>query len=196
MKDGRKACGVVISVTWLHVRPSHELQNGYVTSVGRPKNHNTDHAAEWRHRGGTPSRNVKIVPVGCLSATRVSSAIWTRRFRTDSEQFQVNPRQSSDFGVFMTFHTDEAVCTPSALMFHLIVFLFEFAVRGLLFGSVVLHWYRRHVTGVELSVRHSAAVDLGRNGSDEKTWTTVPSTQCQQRERTRTPRAGTWSYEA
>lgn len=32
------------------------------------------------------------------------------------------------------------------------------------FVSVVLHWYRRHVTVVELSVRHSAAVNLGRNG--------------------------------
>jgi len=32
------------------------------------------------------------------------------------------------------------------------------------FVSVVLHWYRRHVTVVELSVRLSAAVNLGRNG--------------------------------
>jgi len=49
-------------------------------------------------------------------------------------------------------------------MFHPTAFLFGFASRGLLFGSVVLHWYRRHVTGVELSVRHFAAVVLGRHG--------------------------------
>ena len=49
-------------------------------------------------------------------------------------------------------------------------------------GSSVLHWYRRYVIA-KLSVHHSAAVDLERSESDEKTWTTVPSTMRIKRER-------------
>ena len=44
-----------------------------------------------------------------------------------------------------------------------------------MFDSAVLLWDKRHVT-VKLFVRHSAAVDRERSGSDKKTWTTVLST--------------------
>ena len=39
----------------------------------------------------------------------------------------------------------------------------------------MLHWYKSYVIA-KLSVHHSAAVDLERNESGEKTWTPVPST--------------------
>ena len=66
--------------------------------------------------------------------------------------------------VVVEVDSEEAVSTAAVLMFHLTVFLFGLAVLGL------------HLASVESSVRHFAAVDLGRCGSDEKTWTTVPST--------------------
>ena len=102
---------------------------------------------------------------------------WCRRFRTDSEQFQVQQRQASECDAFVTSDAEEDVCTPPTLMFQLTVFQFglQSAVYPSFYGSVVLHWYRRHVT-VESSARRFAAVDLERSGSDEETWTTVRRT--------------------
>ena len=63
-------------------------------------------------------------------------------------------------------------CTASTLRFYLTVFLVWVYSARSVSGSAVLHWYRRHSTA-KLSVRHSAALDLERRESDEKTWTTV-----------------------
>ena len=57
---------------------------------------------------------------------------WCRRFRTDSEQFQVQQRQASECGAFMTSDAEEDVCTPSTLMFQLTVF--QFGMRELTRG--------------------------------------------------------------
>ena len=74
------------------------------------------------------------------------------------------------------------MCTASTLLFHLTVFLiWVFSARSVP-ASAVLHWYTRYVS-VQLSVRHSAAVDLERSGSDEKTWTTVPRTMRKKRKK-------------
>ena len=57
-------------------------------------------------------------------------ALRRRRFRTDSEQFPVKHRQAKEFYASMAPDAEEAVCTPSKLVFHLTVFLFgsQFAV--------------------------------------------------------------------
>ena len=75
----------------------------------------------------------------------------------------------------MTPDAKEAVCTASMLMLYLTVFFVWVDSARSVSVSAVLHWYRRCVTA-KLSVRHSAAVDLESRESDEKTWTTVPST--------------------
>ena len=72
-----------------------------------------------------------------------------------------------------------AFLTPDAeastLRFPLAVFFVWVNRTQSVSGSAVLHWYRRCVIA-KLSVRHSAAVDLERSESVEKTWTTVPCT--------------------
>ena len=97
----------------------------------------------------------KLVDVCLATLVHVRGASWCRRFRTDSEQFQVQQRQASDRAAVITSDTEDAVCTPSTLMFHLTVFLFRLqsAVYPSFVLSVVLHWYTRHVT-VESSARH------------------------------------------
>ena len=139
----------------------------------------TSHSAHLKARiEEALSRNVrtmpvrledKLVDVSLATPVHVRGESWCRRFRTDSEQLQVQQWQASDRDAVMTSDTEHAVCTPSTLMSHLTLFLIRLqsAVCPSFFVSVVLHWYRRHVT-VESSARHFAAVDLARSGSDDK----------------------------
>ena len=176
---------------WHQRAKDMKSKDGHPISSGKPRC-TTSHSAQLRARiEEVLSRNARTVPVRlkgklvdvCLATlVHKRGESWCRRFRTDSEQFQVQQWQASDRDAVMTSDAENDVSTPSTLMFHLTVFLFglQSAVHPSLFVLVVLHWYRRHVT-VESSARRFAAVDLGRSGSDDTIWTKW----------TRPPRAGT-----
>ena len=172
MNDGRNECEVLISGELPQRAKAMKSKDGHPTSSGKSKC-TTSHSAQLKARiEEALSRHVRTVPVRlegklvdvCLpTLVHVRGESWCRRFRTDSEQFQEQQRQASDRDAVMTSDTEDAVCTPSTLMSRLTVFLFRLqsAVYPSFFVSVVLHWYRRHVT-VEWSARHLAAGDLGR----------------------------------
>ena len=119
--------------------------------------HFTFHAAEGSHRGGAVKERAKpclydlrnrLEEVSLATLVHVRGESWCRRFRADSEQFQVQQRQASDCDEFMTSDAEDAVCTPSTLMFHLTVFLFGWqSVCASSFVAVVLHWCRRGYDG-------------------------------------------------
>ena len=101
--------------------------------------------------------------VGVCSATLVHTRgeSWCRRFRTDSEQFQMQRRQNSDCNAFTTSDVEEDVSSSSTWMSHSTVFLLGCRQLSILYFVLVT---------VESSARHFAAVDLERSGSDDKTW--------------------------
>ena len=148
--------------------------------------------------------SLRIVPIlleeksGCLSGDECVNCLLDHARRIVVSAIphgqQAVPSEAADgqdCDAFLTPSAEEAVCTAPMLRFYLTMFLVcVFSARSVS-GSAVLHWYRRQRS----SVRHPAALGLERSESDEKTWTTVPSTM-RMKERTRPPRAGTWSSDA
>ena len=109
--------------------------------------------------------------VGVSRATRVSmrGESRCRRFRTDSEQFQVQQLQASDCDASTTSDAEEAVCNTVSADVPLDSVIVWLAVRCLL----SFLWC---CIGTDATVRNAAAADLGRSGCEEKTGTTVRRT--------------------
>ena len=167
MKDGTKDCEVLSSGKWPQRARAMKSEDGYLTSSGKNKcttSHSTQLKASIEE---TLSWNVQTVLVRleeqigrCLSGDACVSA---RRIVVSSIPHgqRAVPSETAASLRFRCLHEfrrrGRCVYTVNADV-PLDSVLVWFAVRCLSFGSVVLHWCRRHMT-VE-SARQLAAVDL------------------------------------
>ena len=113
MNYGTKDCEVLSNGNWPQRAKAMMSKDGQPTSSGKPKC-TTSHSAQLKGNVRTVPvwLEGKLVDVCLVTLVHVRGESWCRRFRTDSEQFQVQQWQASDLVAVMTSDAEEDVSTP------------------------------------------------------------------------------------